>query len=270
MSSTRLRSIIVLSFSLFVFLFVGTAGAFEDTFSTWGTLEEAGSMATSSSDSWWLNSGGRLELRNGSARTIQGDLPNGDRWRAAYASADPTDTDGGVRPQNLFRLVTRSAWRNVREGFYFRIRATDLSNSPNRAESNGILIFSRYRDSDNLYYAGVRVDGTAVVKKKSRGSYHLLGQTKILPGSYDRWSSPNLLPLDRRIGLKTRTTTQSDGSVLVEVFWNLLDGRGWVRLLEAVDTGDAGGPPLDQAGFGGIRTDFMDVEFDTFEAAPLS
>lgn len=253
-----------------LFLLLGTASAFEDTFSTWGTLEEAGSMATSTSSSWWVNSGGRLELRGGYARTIQGDLPSGDRWRIAYAAADPTDTDGGYRPQNIFRLVTRSTWRNVRQGFYFRVRGTDLSDSPNRAGSNGILIFSRYQDSQNLYYAGVRVDGTAVVKKKSRGSYYLLGQTKILSGSYDRWRSPNLLPLNRRIGLKTRTTTQSGGSVLIEVFWNLLDGRGWQRLLQAVDTGASGGPPIGAAGFGGIRTDFMDVEFDTFVAAPLS
>lgn len=266
MSSKWFVPILVLAF----FTTPGTAGAFEDTFSTWGTLEEAGSMAASTSPSWWLDSGGRLELRGGHARTIQGDLPSGDRWRLAYAAANPGDTDDGYRPQNLFRLISKSTWRNVRQGFYFRVRGTDLSNSPNRSGSNGVLIFSRYQDSQNLYYAGVRVDGTAVVKKKSRGSYYLLGQTKILSGSYDRWSSPNLLPTDRRIGLKTRTTTQSDRSVLIEVFWNLLDGRGWQRLLQAVDTGASGGPPIDQAGFGGIRTDFMDVEFDTFEAAPLS
>jgi hypothetical protein len=57
--------------------------------------------------------------------------------------------------------------------------------------------------------------------------------------------------------------------VLVQVSWNRLDGRGWQILVEAVDTGSSGGSPIRQAGFAGIRTDFMDVEFDTFVLVPL-
>jgi len=41
-------------------------------------------------------------------------------------------------------------------------------------------------------------------------------------------------------------------------------------LLEAVDTGAVGGPPINQAGFAGIRTDFMDVEFDRLVLEPTS
>ena len=252
-----------------VLLSSAPAGAFEDTFSTFGTIEEAGSMGESSSPDWWINSGGRLELRSGLSRTIQGNLPSNDRWRLAYAASNPGDTANGYRPQNLLRLITRTRWQNFREGFYFRVRATDSSNSSNRNASNGILIFSRYLDSNNLYYAGVRVDGTAVVKKKQAGRYYTLAQVKILPGTYDPTSSPNLLPVGQRIGLKARTTTRSDGSVLVQVSWNRLDGRGWQILVEAVDTGSSGGSPIRQAGFAGIRTDFMDVEFDTFVLVPL-
>ena len=38
----------------------------------------------------------------------------------------------------------------------------------------------------------------------------------------------------------------------------------------AVDTRASGAPPITQSGSAGIRTDFMDVEFDTFVLAPLS
>jgi hypothetical protein len=263
------QSSIRVAIAALVVLSSATAGAFQDDFLTWGTIEEAGSMGTSSSPNWWVNSGGRLELRSGLARTIQGNLPSNDRWRLAYAASNPGDTANGYRPQNLLRLVTRTRWQNFREGFYFSVRATDSSSSPNRNGSNGILIFSRYLDSNNLYYAGVRVDGTAVVKKKQAGRYYTLGQVKILPGTYNATSSRNLLPVGQRIGLKARTTTRTDGSVLIQVCWDRLDGRGWQILLEAVDTGASGGSPIRQAGFAGIRTDFMDVEFDTFVLVPL-
>jgi hypothetical protein len=253
-----------------VALVCGRAGAFEETFGSNWALYEAGSMSESSSPDWWINSGARIDSTSGLGRTIQGNLPANDRWRIAYSISNPRDTANGYRPQNLLRPVTRSRWLDFREGFYFRVRRTDSTSTPYRNGSNGILIFSRYVDSDNLYYAGLRVDGTAVVKKKSRGAYYLLGQTKVLPGTYDPVRSPNLLPLDRWTGIKVRTITEPDGSVLIEVYWNRLDGLGWRRLLEAVDTGAVGGPPIDRSGFAGIRTDFMDVEFDGFVLAPLS
>jgi hypothetical protein len=37
-------------------------------------------------------------------------------------------------------------------------------------------------------------------------------------------------------------------------------------VLETVDDGRIGGPPIRDAGFVGIRTDFMDVEFHNYSA----
>lgn len=248
----------------------GGASAFDEGFGSNWTLQETGSMAESSNPNWWINSGARLDSTSGIGRTIQGNLSTNDYWRIAYSRSNPRDTANGYRPQNLLRLLTRSQWLDFREGFYFRIRRTDSTSSEYRNGSNGILTFSRYLDSNNLYYAGLRVDGTAVVKKKSRGAYYTLGQTKVLPGTYDPVSRPNLLPLNSWMGVKTRTTTQPNGSVLIQVYWDRLDGQGWRLLLEAVDTGAVGGVPITWSGSAGIRTDFMDVEFDRFVLAPLS
>jgi hypothetical protein len=252
------------------FALVTGVAAFEETFSTNWVLNEAGAMGESSSPNWWLNSGGWIDSVGGIGRTIQGELPSNDPWRIAYSIANPRDTDDGYRPQNLLRLVTRSQWLNFREGFYFRVRATDSTGTPYRNGSNGVLIFSRYVDSNNLYYSGLRVDGTAVVKKKSHGLYYTLAQTKVLPGQYDRVSQPNLLPLDLWTGIKSRISNLAGGGVQIQVYWDRLDGQGWRLLLEAVDTGAVGGPPINQSGFAGIRTDFMDVEFDRFVVEPTS
>ena len=54
----------------------------------------------------------------------------------------------------------------------------------------------------------------------------------------------------------------SDGSVEVQL---LVDqGGGWNVVLDAVDTGASGGAPITADGYGGIRTDFMDVDFESY------
>ena len=79
-------------------------------FNTDGVLEETATPETSTSAYWWLNSGGRLLIQNGVGMTIQGDLPELDKWHKLYLAASPLDTDNGFHPQNLFRLITRSKW----------------------------------------------------------------------------------------------------------------------------------------------------------------
>jgi hypothetical protein len=237
---------------------------FYDGFDGNRVIEEAFPASSSSSPDWWVNSGGRLKITGGYGRTIQGDLPASDPWRLAYASANPVDTDDGYHPQNLLRLVSRSLWTNFRQGVYFQIRKTNLSSSPNRSGSNGILLFSRYVDSQNLYYAGVRVDGTAVIKKKLAGVYYTLAQVPVFPGTYNRSTQPNLLPLTQWVGLKSRIATNSDGSVKVQLYLDRVDGAGWKLVLEALDTGALGGSPIRSAGSTGIRTDFMDVFLDRY------
>jgi hypothetical protein len=224
-----------------------------------GVLAETGSMAESSSSAFWLNSGGEFFFAGGFGHTIEGDLPASDPWHRAYALSSGIDTDGGSHPQSLFRLVTRQTFQNVDQDLTFTILRDNLSASPNRNQSNGVLLFQRYQDGDNLYYAGVRVDGAAVVKKKLGGTYHTLGLAMVYPGAYDRARAPNLIPEGRPINLHTNTRTNSDQSVDVIVS---VDGN---VVLRAHDAG-TGGAPILNGGFAGIRTDFMDVDFESYRA----
>jgi hypothetical protein len=241
--------------------------SFGDSFNTDGAIEETGAMSQSSSPNWWMNSGGRLTKSGGYGHTVQGDLPEADYWRRLYAQNNPLDTDDGYHPQNLFRFVLRSRWRNFDQLVYFRINRVNMSVSPNRNASNGVLLFNRYQDGQTLYYAGVRVDGAAVIKKKLAGVYTTLAYGGIFPGygTFDVTNNPNLIPENQWIGLRTMVTTNADGSVEVQL---LVDqGGGWNVVLDAVDTGASAGPPITADGYAGIRTDFMDADFESYSIA---
>lgn len=248
---------------------------FQYFFSTSGTLYESGSMDESTSPYWWVNSGAKLSLSEGLGQTIQGNLLQTDRWRLIYAIADPIDTDSGARPQNIFRLVTRSTWNNVRLEASYYITADNFSSSQNRNASNGLLLMSRYTmDGDTLYYAGIRVDGTAVIKKKINGIYYTMAQEPVFPGTYSisgsTGTSKNLLPHKTWIRLRSDTVTNPDGSVTVKLSMQNPDGTGWQKLLTATDTGQYGNTaPIIGARYSGIRTDFMDVKFENFLAQTL-
>lgn len=244
---------------------------FRFSFDTDGVLEEAGAPEESSSAFWWLDSGGRLIIRGLRGETMQGDAGPTDAWRIRYAIGNPRDTDQGVHPQNIFRLVTRAEWKDARIRALFFVTKDNLSASPNRNSSNGVLLMSRYTDAgQTLYYTGVRVDGTAVIKKKYRGTYYTLAQGKIFPGTYrgDR-DDTNLIPHDTWLSLQSESVTQPDGSVRVSLFMRDIGKTQWTELLSTVDSGQyAGTPPLG-SGRAGIRTDFMDVSFDSFRIEPL-
>jgi hypothetical protein len=235
------------------------------TFNATGKLVETGSISLSSSPYFWLNSGAYMPIADGVGGTVQGTLPASDPWRLIYAGSNPADTDNGYRPQNIFRLVTRSAWSNVREEAYFKIHADNLSASKNRNASNGLLLMSRYQGGDTLYYAGIRVDGAAVIKKKKNGTYYTLGYEKLFAGTYDRTKNPNLLPKHIWIGLRSETVTNADGTVTVKLYTDVGKTGTWTLALSAVDDGKTyGGAALTKSGYAGIRTDFMDVSFDNF------
>jgi hypothetical protein len=271
LAGTKVSRNIAGSFTRHLATFSAQVGSpFLYTFKTNGILEEAGAMEESSSPYFWLNSGGRLIIEGGTGKTVQEALPSLQRWRVAYALANPVDTDQGFHPQNLFRLITRSQWKDAREEFVFSIVRDQLSESPNRNASNGVLLMMRYVDSDNLYYAGLRVDGAAVIKKKYKGTYYTLATAPRFGTNYDRVSRPNLLPKNRWMGLRAEVRTLSDGSVALSLYSDEnLDGS-WDLLLTAHDTGDkTGGEPIRTGGYAGIRTDFMDVEFDNFRLTTL-
>lgn len=260
---------IAVLFAVILFAVPGSArggASFSDKFNQKRVINEAGSMDESASPHWWVNSGGKMIVRGGVGQTVQKDLSKKSKWCKLYKKTNSGDTDGGKHPQNIFRLLTKTSWQDFSQQAYFRIRKTNKSESENRNESNGILLMSRYRDSDNLYYAGVRVDGYAVIKKKLNGEYFTLAYEKFYGGKkYDRKSRPSLLPKKKSIGLKTEVRDIDGGKVEINLF--VANGRKgkWVLAASAVDEGDV----ISGAGYAGIRTDFMDVEFDKYATTEL-
>lgn len=231
-------------------------------FSDDGILHETDAPEHSSSPYWWIDSGGKLLVDNGVGTTLQGGLPASDPWRVRYARTSPEDTDTGTHPQNLFRMLTKDTWDDVRIESSFRVTADNFSNSPNRDESNGILLMSRYRDENKLYYAGLRVDGHAVIKKKIDGTYHTLAEKPVYEGTYSRSKKVNLIPHREWIHLRMETKTEGDA---VRITLSQRKNAEWHELLTATDTANpiTGSHPI------GLRTDFMDVEFDNFKAEKI-
>ena len=241
-----------------------------ETFDTVGVLEETGSMQESRNADWWLNSGGRLRFRDGVGATLEGELATGDRWRRAYAEGDPLDTDAGARPQNLFRLITRGRWRNARQSVRFRIDRITPTMSPNRNETNGVLLMHRFQDGKNVYYAGLRVDGAAVIKKKAGGVYFTLAYRQLYPGEYDREGAPSLLPLGRWLALETTIENEPGGGVRLAIRAQdpATHGEDLTEVLAVVDHG-AESPQIVAEGHAGVRTDFAEVELDDYRIEPI-
>ncbi|MBI2113124.1 MAG: hypothetical protein HYT50_00905 [Candidatus Wildermuthbacteria bacterium] len=228
-------------------------------------LEEASSRNSSKDPDWWLDSGGRIYFHNGIAKTIQGALFKDSLWHVAYKRTNPRDTDQGTHPQNIFRLTTKGTWMNFKEQAYFYITQHNQSSSPYRNESNGLFLFNRYQNSDNLYYTGIRVDGAAVIKKKQNGAYATLAYVPgIFKGAYDRDASPNLIDKNTWIGLKSHVQTNLDGSVQIKLYMDKGKTGTWLLVAQALDIPGIHGSPITKAGYAGIRTDFMDVLFRGF------
>ncbi len=236
---------------------------FHYTFKVNGILVEAANQDSSTSPYWWLNSGAKLILLDGTGKTIQNELPTNDPWRLTYLSSNPLDTDNGYHPQNIFRLFTRSKWTNFHEIVYFKIVKDQLSASPNRDAHNGVLLVSRYQNGNNLYYSGLRVDGNAIIKKKLNGRYYTFASKRIFPGTYNRLTNPDLLPKNIWMGIKSQITT-INGKVNIKLFLDRNKTGNWELILEANDTGNQGSPIVNE-GYAGIRTDFIDAEFDDFQ-----
>ncbi len=243
---------------------IAVSSPFVYSFSQNGILYEAGSDAETSSPYFWLNSGGKLIIENGAGKTIQKELLSNDKWRLIYYNSNPLDTDNGYHPQNIFRLLTRVKWKDFQQTVYFKINRDQLSLSPNRDGYNGILLMSRYLDGNNFYYAGVRTDGTAIIKKKYFGTYYTLSSKKIFPGVYDRGLNPNLLPKDKWIGIRSEVKNVN-GESIIKLYMDENKNNNWILILEARDYKKSQGYPILSSGYTGIRTDFMDVEFDDYK-----
>ncbi|MEK7574529.1 MAG: polysaccharide deacetylase family protein, partial [Patescibacteria group bacterium] len=241
---------------------------FSDDFNGNEVIEESGSINKSSSPYWWINSGAFLIKEGGVGKTLFGGIDKNSKWQKSYLQYNAVDTDNGFHPQNIFRLITRSRWQNFQQTIYAKIKKYNLSESKNRSESNGLLLFNRYIDSDNLYYTGIRVDGTAVIKKKINGNYYTLTQKSFYKTNapYNRDTNPNIIPDQKWIGLRSEIKTNSDNTVDIKLFIDKDKTGNWVLAAEAIDDGKSyGGGAILNEDYAGIRADFMDVEFDDYK-----
>ena len=240
---------------------------FRDNFDTDYTIKETGDMSASQNPEWWLSSGAYFYSQNGFGNTVLEALSVVDPWRVAYSLSNSLDTDNGYHPQNIFRLVLKSKWQNFQQEAYFKIISDNLTPSPNRNASNGLLLFNRYQDAFNLYYTGLRVDGYAVIKKKINGKYYTMAYKPFVSGSaYDSDNNPNLLPKNRWIGLRSVVQNNTDGSASIKLYVDNGKTGNWVLATEAKDDGKSyGGEAILNEGYAGIRTDFMDVLFDQYQ-----
>lgn len=238
--------------------------SFSESFADTYVLLEAGNIKENPYKDWWLSSGGYLFSLDGTGGTILGELPESDEFRLLYEESNPSDSDNGYHPQNIFRFVKLDWWENYSQVVYYKIVGENFNDSQYRNASNGLLLFNRYQDAANLYYTGIRVDGRVVVKKKQYNQYTDLGVSKIFEGTYDREHNQNLLPTDTWLGLKTVVKTNPDDTVSISVFTDVGKTGVWTEVLSVIDDGSIGGPPMLKAGHAGIRTDFMDVLFDDY------
>ncbi len=230
-------------------------------------IEEAPAPEKSIDMFWWVDSGAYAFVRDGFLMTVSGRLPPNDKWRLKYLESNSLDTDNGYCPQNIFRLVSRKKWQDFTEEAYLMIKKYNASPSPNRAESNGLILMGRYVDGNNLYYAGIRVDGKAIIKRKYNGAYRTLAETFVFAGGYDRDFRPNLLPENRWLGLRMTVKNEASDQVRIRLDVDKSGQGDWQTVLETVDT--AKNNRLRAISRLGIRTDFMDVIIKNFSVSEL-
>ena len=234
-------------------------------------LEETSSPNLSSNPCWWLNSGAVFSMEDSVGETLQGELSLLSKWRELYEKSDSIDTEGGLYPQNLFRLINKSKWQDVRTSVDVSISSYRLSSSPNRNGTNGVFLIARYIDANTLYLAGIRTDGTAVIKRKLNGVYRTLGSVWFNPNAIHSYSSDsNFLPMGNWFGLAMEVKNGEDGEVHIKLDFSE-DGTKWQTLLSTSDWPGSfeNGLFLRAPSSVGIRTDFLDAEFKNYKITKL-
>lgn len=238
---------------------------FSEDFEVAQVVSETNTPEKSLNQNWWVSSGAQVIFEDGVGRTIRGTIPESSSWRSAYARTAPVDTEGGYRPQNIFRMLTQRMWQEYTQQLYFKINAISTSSSSRRTAWNGVFLFNRLQDQDNLYYTGLRVDGHAVIKKKINGTYFTLAYVPVFEGAYHKTKTPSLIPLDTWIGMKAEVYDVSSTTASLALYMDIGRTGRWQLVASAQDNGTQyGGQAFLSAGRGGVRTDFMDVAFDEY------
>ncbi|MES2213659.1 MAG: LamG domain-containing protein [Patescibacteria group bacterium] len=243
---------------------------FSYPFSSSGTLDESSTATTSTSQYWWLASGAQLVIGNGVGSTITGSIPVTNIWNKLYTTNFYTSSDGGVHPQNVFRLIFRTPVLHTSAQIYFNRTKNNLSNSVNRHPYNAESLLARYIDDNNYYFASIRSDGTVTIKKKMNGVYQTLASKKILPGVYSDILNPDLIPLNTWIGLKLIAIDSLTGTTTLSFYSDIGKTGIWKLELTADDDFSKYGRAITAPGLVGIQSDFADTLFDDFQLVDVT
>src|SRR6185503_13778796 len=210
-----------------------TDPSFYYTFNNPGTLNEALSIAQSTSPYFWLRDGGILAIAGGA---------------------------GTQRDAGRFLLLERALVRDSTTDALLNRTAEVFSSAADAQPYDGEAVYARYGDDNNFYYAGLRADGTVILKKKQEGAYATLAQAPLFGGTYSA-SHPDLIPHNTWIGLRLSVTTLASGAAKLVFFVDVGNTGSWKEVLSATDT-----TPL-AAGLSGIESDHADMEISSFKFA---
>lgn len=152
------------------------------------------------------------------------------KWKVTSGSLYTKNAQGYTRDP-VFRVVTRqSNFRN------FALSADMLKTKLGIDAWDGLQLFFRYNDPDNLYAAGLRNDNSIHLKKKVKGTYTTLAIAPV-----------NSNKLYYRYNLKVLAAGDH-----IEVF---VDGQKYIDVRDSSF----------QTGRVGIRTDNIEAYFDNFD-----
>lgn len=225
-----------------------------------GTLAQTTYASQSSSPYFWLRSGGILSISGGRAYSNQGKLAATNYWRTKYDAMNPTATDNGYRPQNVFTMFSRASLTNVSVQIYVDRVRDNLSNNANRHPYNGEMLYARYVDDNNYYLAGLHADGTVLIQKKVDGVYTTLASKQFFAGSYGANGDYDLIPGGKWLGIKFLVANNVNGTPVLSVYTDIGWSGSWKLALTAKDSGST----ITGAGLAGITSNFADIELDNF------
>ncbi|HET7026293.1 MAG TPA: hypothetical protein VFI28_01240 [Candidatus Limnocylindrales bacterium] len=191
---------------------------------------------------------------------------NGAWWTGVPDDVSPGPASARGTDSAVFRMTTRrSDFDSVRVSFGLRVAAF-VTTARTPAEAwDGVHVLLRYQSPFELYYASIdRRDGSLQIKKKVAGGASNGGTYFTLASRAPAVPAPGpRATVDGWQDVAATVETEPSGAVRIAVW------HGAQLVLQAIDDGSVGGPPILEPGAVGIRGDNCDFEFRRFRVDGL-